>query len=255
MNASVKWTAELTHVREVALLGTADLAFWKERLRKEGLLPTESDGQAQLLITAADAKYLGVRFRELSFSVLVSHLEARSPPDAAYLVRAFNSCRLFAFCERVFFSTPYHYGDVRVSRSLPASIHLFKQGEPVFAAEMGADASGLGREPSRCGEDRWEGPLFLPDPGGANGRESNLFVARLQGYTRRYAFLPGTDTLAISPLPDSEILQMLSDSHFLATEWIVREDATHARSKTYKRAEVSPLQGPLNQPLHLTAAT
>ena len=138
MNASVKWTAELTHVREVSLLGTADLASWKERLRKEGLLPAESDDQAQLLITAADAKYMGVRYRELSFSALVSHREAGSPQDAAYLVRAFNSCRLFAFFERVLFSTPYHHGDVRVSCSLPASIHLIKQGEPRF---RGGDGS------------------------------------------------------------------------------------------------------------------
>ena len=35
MSTSVKWAAELAHVREVSLLGTADLAFWKDRLLKE----------------------------------------------------------------------------------------------------------------------------------------------------------------------------------------------------------------------------
>src|SRR5262252_5986485 len=86
MKTSVKWAAELAHVREVSLLGTADLAFWKDRLLKEELLPAESDGRAQLLIIAADAKYLGVRFRELSFSVLVSRPEEGARQDAAYLV-------------------------------------------------------------------------------------------------------------------------------------------------------------------------
>src|SRR5438874_1258263 len=98
MNTSVKWAAELAHVQEVSLLGKADLAFWKDRLLKEDLRPAESCGQAQLLFIAANSKYMGVRFRELSFSVLVARLEAGVRQDAAYLVRAFNSCRLFAFC-------------------------------------------------------------------------------------------------------------------------------------------------------------
>ena len=96
MNTSVKWAAELAHVREVSLVGTADLDFWKDRVLKEQLLPAESDSQAQLLIIAADSKYLGVRFRALSVSVVVSPPEEGTWQDAAYLVRAFNSCRLFA---------------------------------------------------------------------------------------------------------------------------------------------------------------
>jgi hypothetical protein len=223
-------------VREVSLLGTADLAFWKERLLKEELLPAESNGQAQLLIVAADAKYLGVRFRELSFSVLVSRVEEGIRRDAAYLARAFNSSRLFAFCERVFFSTPYYHGDVRVSASLPASIQLVKKGEIVFQAQMGADASGPGREPSQVGEDGWEGPIFLPEKRHGSGRQGKWFFARLRGNTRR--FLHSKDSVAIRPPPDSEVLQVLRDSHFVATEWVVREDATHAKSKTYKRADV-----------------
>jgi hypothetical protein len=241
MNTSVKWAADLAHVQEVSLLGTADLAFWKDRLLKQDLLPAESGGQAQLLIIAANSKYMGVRFRELSFTVLVvSRLEAGVRQDAAYLVRAFNSCRLFAFGERVFFSTPYYHGDVRVSASLPASMHLVKKGEVVFAAEMGADASGLGRDSSRCGEDGWEGPVFLPASRRGEARQGKLFVARLRGYTRTYPFLPGTDLVAIGPLPESEFLQTLRDSHFVPKEWIVREDAMHAKSKTYKRADLLP---------------
>jgi hypothetical protein len=242
MNASIKWAAELAHVQEVSLLGTADLAFWKGHLLKENLLPAESDGQAQLLIIAATAKYMGVRFRELSFSVLVYRLEAGAWQDAAYLVRAFNSCRLFAFCERVFFSTPYYHGDVHVSASLPASMNLDKKGEVVFAAEMGTDASGLGRDFSRCGEDGWEGPVFLPESRRREGRQGKVFVARLRGYTRVYPFLPGTDSVAIIPSPDSEVLQALRDSHFVAREWIVREVATHAKSKTCKRGSLLPGQ-------------
>ena len=240
MNTSVKWAAELAHVREVSLLGTADLAFWKDGLLKEELLPAESDGRAQLLIIAADSKFMGVRFRELSFCVSVSRPNDGTRQDAAYLVRAFNSCRFFAFCERVFFSTPYYHGDVRVSASLPTSMHLVKNGEVVFAAEMGTGPPGLGREPSRSGEDGWDGPVFLPEGRRRGGRRGKLFVARLRGYTRSYAFLPGTDSVAIKASPDSEVLQALRDSHFVAKEWIIRADATHAKSKTYMRADLLP---------------
>ena len=216
---------------------------------KEDLLPSQSGGQAQLLIIASNLKYMGVRFRELSFSVLVSRLEAGIQQDAAYLVRAFNSCRPFAFCERVFFSTPYYHGDVRVSASLPASMHVVNKGEVVFAAEMGADASALAREPSRSGDDGWEGPVFLPASRRRAGRQGKLFVARLRGYTRTYPFLPGTDSVALRPSPDSEFLQTLRDSHFVAKEWIVREDARHAKSKTYKRTELLPA-GTYAEPLY-----
>jgi hypothetical protein len=119
MSTTVRYVAELTHVREVSLLGTADLAFWEERLKEEGLAPAESEGKALLLLIAADSKFMGVRFRELSFSVLVGRQEEGARRGGAYLAQAFNSCRLFAFCERTFFSTPYYHGDVRVSASFP----------------------------------------------------------------------------------------------------------------------------------------
>jgi hypothetical protein len=240
MDTPVKWVAELAHVREVSLLGTADLAFWKDRLREEDLRPAETDGQAQLLIIATDAKYLGVRFRELSFSVLVLRHEEGARRDAAYLVGAYNSVRLFAFVERVFFSTPYAYGDVRASASLPASNHLLKNREVVFRAEMAADGSGTGREPSRRGEDGWEGPVFLPRKRCGRGRPAKLFFARLRGDTRAYPFLPSKDSVAIRPLADGGALQALRDSHFVAKEWIIREDAAHAKSKTYRRTDVLP---------------
>jgi hypothetical protein len=240
MNTAVKWAAELAHVREVSLLGTADLAFWKDRLLKEDLLPAESDGQAQLLIVAADAKYKGVRFRELSFSVLVSWLEEGVRQDAAYLARAFNSCRLFAFCERVLFSTPYYHGDVCVSASFPASIRLVKKGEVIFQAEMGGDGSRLNREPSRRREDGWEGPIFLPENRRGKDRRGKWFFAQLRGNTRTYPFLHSKDSVTIRPSPDSEVLQALRDSHFVAKEWVVRENASHAKSKTYTRPAVLP---------------
>ena len=85
MNTHIKWAAELAHVREVSLLGTADLAFWRDRLRKEDLVLTERDGRAQILIIAVEGRFWGVRFHELSFAVLVSRHEEGTQQDACYL--------------------------------------------------------------------------------------------------------------------------------------------------------------------------
>src|SRR4051812_34281167 len=111
MKEEIKWAAELSHVREVSLLGTADGAFWTQRLRDEDLLLAHRDGKAQVMIVAADSKFMGVRFGELSISVLASD----RANHGAYLVHAWNSCRFFAFCERSFFATPYAHGEVQVS--------------------------------------------------------------------------------------------------------------------------------------------
>src|SRR4051812_37282299 len=184
---AVKYVAELAHVREVSLLGTADLAYWRDRLRGEDLVPAERDGRAQVLIVAADSKYLGVPFREVSFSVLVA-AHRGVPTDGAYLVRAFNSCRFFAFCERAFFATPYDHGDVRVSASPPVSVQLGLGGEVVFRAELHAGGAAS-REPSQLDEGGWSGPVFLPRGRRGTG-EGRLFVARIRGRTRTEPFLP-----------------------------------------------------------------
>ncbi len=238
MSVSLKYVAELEHVREVSLLGTADLVFWKDRLQKEKMVPAESDGKAQLLVIAADAKFRGIRFKELSFSVLVSQHGDGIRQAGAYLARAYNSCRFFAFCERVFFSTPYHYGDVQLSASSLSSIRLGRDEKVIFRAEMQADPSLPRREPSRSGEDGWEGPVFLPEKRRGENREGHAFFAKVRGYTRTYPFLPSRDVVTIEPTPECEIFQALIDSHFAGKEWAVREDATHAKSKTYKRSDV-----------------
>jgi hypothetical protein len=240
MNKSIKWAGELSHVREVTLLGTADLSFWKDWLMEHDLRPTEHDGLAQLLIVAADSKYMGIRFRELSFSVLVTTQELGADQDAVYLVRAFNSSRLLTFCEQVIFSTPYYHGDVRISASFPFAVHVVKNGEVIFGAQMQAEASGLGRQTSHLGEGGWEGPIFLPGTACRKGRKGKLFFARLRGDTKTYPFLHSKDSVTINPSLDCDILQALVDSHFVVKEWVVRADATHARSWTHKRANLLP---------------
>jgi hypothetical protein len=238
MKPPVNWVAELAHVREVSLFGTADLAFWKDRLRQRALVPAEGDGRAQILIIASESTFWGVLFRELIFSVLCRRAEG-TLQDASYLMGAFISQRLFAFCERALFSTPYSYGDVCLSVSVPASIRLVGDGDVVFRAEMGVDTTEREREPSQRGESGWQGTVFLPESGRGKRRQGNVFFVKIRGHTQTYPFLPGVDFLTIAPSPDTHVLQELIDSRFVATEWVIREDATHARSKTYTQGDVN----------------
>ena len=275
----MKYVAELAHVREVSLLGSADLGFWAERLRVEGLTPVEHAGLARVLVVACDSKFFGVRFRELSFSVFVRRPDVSEGSDAAFLVQAFNSSRFFAWSERTWFSTPYRHGVIDVDVGLPAAMRLGLEGQTVFSAVMSADSNTQTREPSRSGGSRvgpaalrragppddnviddggpaleaslshttgrepsrsgiggFAGPVFLPGNTRGKGTSRRLFFAKVEGETQAYPFL-STDTLTLRPSAGSPILQALIDSHFVVDEWLIRRDAVHAKSKTFRRMD------------------
>jgi hypothetical protein len=238
LNRPVKWAAELSDVEEASVVGVADLAYWKDYLRQADLISAEREAKAQVMIVAAAARFAGIRFRELSFSVFTAQPGHR---QSAYLVQAVNSCRLFAFSERTFFSTPYRHADVRLSSALPAFIELTHKELVLFRVQMQAGQSAASREPLVCGEDRWEGAVFLPDRHKQGARRQRKFFARVKGYTKRYPFLCDRDSLKIEPSPDMPALQALVDSHFAPTEWVLRRRAIHAKSKTYKRGDFPAL--------------
>jgi len=235
----IRWAATLPHVREVSLLGTADLAFWRDRLREEDLAPLDRDGKAQVMLIAADSKFMGIPFRELSVSVVARPETSADATEGAYLLRAWNSVRFFAFCERTFFATPYSHGDVRVRASAPASVRLVVKGKPILTAEMDAATGAPDRPPAPGAQSGWEGPVYLPGRGGAKGGDGKLFFARLWGRTESLPFLPSRDTFSIDPSQDGGPLQLLADSHFAPREWSIRADATHAKSKTYRRTRAA----------------
>jgi hypothetical protein len=237
MSAKIKYAAQLSHVREVSLRGTADLEYWAERLRGEKLVPTEERGRAQILVIAADSKFMGIRFTELSFSVFATamngHATNGSGGEGAYLLRAFNSVRFFAFCERALFKTPYYHGTTRVQAEVPAAVELTVGGRVVYRAAMQASGGASQRAPAQSGPGGWSGPIYLP------GRE-RLFFATISGHTETYPF-GANDTLLLQPSPESQVLQALVDSHFQPCEWSLRGDASHAKSKTYRREDAAAL--------------
>jgi hypothetical protein len=182
-------------------------------------------------------KFMGVYFTEVSFSVFVMNPIPRRQEPAAFLLQAFNSCRLFAFCERVLFATPYLHARCSVAVAAPISFTIDTGGRVVCRAEMQAQAGSpsVSRQPSRAGDEEWEGIVFLPRSRRGEGR---LFFGRMRGPARAYPFLSGEDEIAITPRPDTPRLKALVQSRFTPDEWLVRESATHGKSKTYKRSGV-----------------
>src|SRR5262245_56681867 len=89
VTATVKYHVEISPVREVTLLGSVDLAFWKARLANEGLRPAEFDGMARVLVCAVDSRFLRIPFCELSVSVFVDQGKVSAGQDACYLAHAF----------------------------------------------------------------------------------------------------------------------------------------------------------------------
>ena len=230
----IHYVAKLPHVREVSIVGAADLAFWRDRLRAENLAPLACEGRAQILFIAADSLYMGIPFQELSVSVALD--------TGAFLVQAFNSSPFFAFCERTFFGTPYLAGGIRLTASLPASVELTRKQRLLFRAEMGAGAA-----PSAPGtfpyQDGWEGPLFLPARPKDRDR-GRLFFAQIRGAAQAVAFQPARDVLEIHPSNELPVLQNLIDSAFQATHWLVRKDSMHAKSKTYLASRIGIKETP-----------
>ena len=218
-----KYVARLRHVREVTLRGSADLSIWKERLEMQGLMPADRDGFAEILIMAAEGRFWGVRFRELSISVVMPAATA----DAAYMVQAFNSRKLFAWSERRFFSTPYQHADVRLTTT-PPSMELRLSGTTIIHAAMG----NLGdRDPQIQPDAVWQGRVFIPN---RMKREPRFFVGRLAGEAIVCPFNPGQDQFEMPGEDAPELIRILRESGFTPREWSIRNDASHSKSKTYR---------------------
>ena len=225
MSQNPKYVATLQGVPEVALWGTADLAYWATQLESAGLMPIAKDGATQLMLAAVTAKWMGLRFAELSVGVHVEGNVNGEDREGLYLVEAFNSSRLFAFCERTFFRTPYSHASVSVNASLPAGLSVGISEKQMLTASMSRE---LDREPTQSSDECWEGPIFLPL---SPKRKQELFWAKLAGVTESFSFTE-SDKLEINPPPGRSDLGCLVKSGFQAREWRIRKSATHARSKT-----------------------
>lgn len=227
-----EYIAVAEHVREVVLAGSASPDFWRDHLRGEGLVPFVVDGRARILVSATELHFGGLHFREVTASVVISRDREGRTEDGAYLLIAFNSSRLLAFCERHFFLTPYVHATIDLEGPSPASLRVTEGECVVLEARSGYPMPS----PNRATVERFAGPVFLPHA----GRPREVFHARIEGLTRACPFDPALDAFAVRPTAAAPALASLVDSGFQPTEWLVRDDATHARSRTFERGDAWP---------------
>ncbi|MFN8420461.1 MAG: hypothetical protein U0528_14655 [Anaerolineae bacterium] len=181
-----KYIATVPNVKEVILAGSADLAYWRDRLAGERLTPYAEEGKAQMLISVTALKWMGFPSRELTISVAVSRREDGGTQDGAYLVHAYNSSSMMAFMERAFFQTPYYPAQIEIESGNRAAARLVKDGKAILSLKMAANRKKL-----RSGERKdalWEGAIYLPSAAAKGSADRKVFYASLGGYTDVYAF-------------------------------------------------------------------
>jgi hypothetical protein len=223
----IRYTVEIKAVRELNLLGSADLDYWTAHLAGAGLTPQNVDGRAELSLGATDLTWLGVRFNE---SIIVLTLAAAAAPRAAragYLVHAFNSNRTLAWMERAFFRTPYYPARIQLGAPLPAGFQVSDSAGGLLRA------APIGPRPAQPTDDAWEGAVHLPRQRAAPQGHGGYFYARLAGPGQAYPFVAGHDTFTLAPSPASPALEWLRASGFTPHEWRWRPAAVHARSRTH----------------------
>jgi hypothetical protein len=222
-----KYVADVRDVVDVTLRGSGNLDFWIRYLAQFQLVPLNEEGEASLFILSGKLKWNGVRFAEVAFWVA---LKDPQYPHAAFLVQAFNSCRFFAWCERVFFQTPYAHAACEViNDSSKVSVSITKQS----ASLLSANTAALGRfRRGNADDNEWNGPVFLPptDP----GESQRYFIAQIVGDSRVAPFR-SEDIFTLSTGAGEEGPRTFMESGFQPREWQIRDNATHRKSKTFKR--------------------
>lgn len=238
-----KFDVVVSPVREVSLVGGADLSYCRQRLAPHGLHATERDGRAEMLLSACEARFKGVRFRELSLSIFVAREAGSAARDGALLLRAFNSVRFFAWVERTLFRTPYYPGRIAVSPDAPATIQLGGTRDPILRAAMAGDGSAATRMAIPAAAGLWQGPLFLPDLHDAAAPATRLFYGSLSGDTRTLPFDAARDVFQLGSAARDPVVLLLTKAGFEPTTWIVRAAATHGKSKTIRRTPGEDFEG------------
>jgi hypothetical protein len=221
----IPYSVTVQNVREIALRGWADLAFWRERLTPEGLRPAEDAGHAVLHLGATAARFLGIRFQELVICVMLRE------PEGIYLAHAFNPVRAFAWIERTLFGTPYFPAQIAVevdAARFAASI----AGKPLLLAAMHGHTAEARLAAAPPVDEVWDVPICLPTQ---SGQRRKVFYAQLAGQTRTVPFDRERDIFAVHDASQHPALGWLAESQFAPRQWIVRPNATHSKSKTTER--------------------
>jgi hypothetical protein len=175
--------------RETSLIGTADFAYWRDRLSGQGVVPMEEHGATRVQVRVTEGHFLGYRLRAFSVGVAVH-------PELSFLVHAYTSSRLYALVERLGWGLPYSYGSVYLD-PLPQAVIEVSAADGLFWAAMGPTLPWDGRRPVRRAPQMEDGP------------------------TRTYAFDEEFDLMKIALTRPGSVLRDLADSRFTPREWVL----------------------------------
>jgi hypothetical protein len=227
--APIHYTVEVQSVRELNLVGSADLGYWTAHLAGTGLAPLDRNGQAELSLGATDLTWMGWRFNE---SIVVLTLAEPCAPNASagsYLLHAYNSKPALAFMERAFFKTPYYPAAIQLAAQPPARFQVTDRAGGGLRAEAGATP-----RPTQPTDETWQGAVHLPRHRTAPQGRAGYFYVKLAGAGEVCPFVYGSDTLVLTPSAESPVLEWLQASRFIPREWRSCSAATHSKSRTYQ---------------------
>ncbi|MCA9255162.1 MAG: hypothetical protein KDA33_05965 [Phycisphaerales bacterium] len=226
----MKYAAVVKHAREVTLMGTADADHWAAPLERVGLTPCRRDDRVGMLISVAAGKW-GIHFREVAIGVAACRQPGCNAPDGYYAAYAFHSSRLFAWCERTFFKASHRLATIDLTLDPPASIEIRSETDIALRAAM-----GTARERSRQETVDIVFPVFLPNRGDRMASNRNVFHVRIAGETDAYPYESESDFFTVGEDNGALAMPLLAECDFQGTEWLVRRDAIHARTKTKSEA-------------------
>lgn len=219
MNKDTEYATVVKPVLEVTLICQGYVAPWQRLLTNEEITLPSNQDKVEIILSAVESRYMGVKFRELSCSLRIDETQV-------FLIHAFNSHSLFAFAERTFFRTPYYHGNLEVRSH---HIRLTNQGKTVLDASLPETESV-----SHSQEESNQWQIWLPSALRKQPTIPHYFNAKLEGYTRYYEMDPQHPVLFMGAgLPPA--LQPLGESEIIVEKWLVRDRARHSKSQTFMR--------------------
>jgi hypothetical protein len=213
---TISYTTIIEPVLEVSLIGDANFANWQPKLEAEGLDIRHHGDKIPVILSAVEATYMGMMFREFSISLAIN--------DSHYfLAHAYNSNRFFAWVERRLFRTPYYHATVTTT---PHKVAIHQNQKMVFEAILPEDAPITSQI-----DESFEWQIGLPKSLRKKYDVPHYFYARLEGQSHHYDSLSAH--MIFSPSPTSDIFALLQQSEFTIRDWLVRPHGRHSKSKTY----------------------
>src|SRR5205809_534387 len=100
---NAKFVAVVNDVKELRLIGMANLRFWNSQFTTKPYQVFDSNGFAEITIAATELVWKGFRFNELIITLALAEKNDLRKQSGCFLLHAFNSNKFFAFCERLFF--------------------------------------------------------------------------------------------------------------------------------------------------------